>query len=120
MKKDLTAEDILKADDLKVEKVFIPEWDGFVYVRSLTGAERDAWEAEGYLSKNEKGQPNLYNLRARLVVLCAVDAEGNRLFTKEQAEALGEKNAGALDKIYERAQRLNALRDEDIEDLAGN
>ena len=38
-------EQILKADDLPKEKVNVPEWNVDVYVRALTAAERDGYEA---------------------------------------------------------------------------
>jgi len=40
----LTRDAILEAQDLQHEEVYIPEWGGSVRVRTLTGAERDAFE----------------------------------------------------------------------------
>ena len=45
MKKFLTRNEILAVDDLQTQKVDVPEWGGSVYVRGLTGSERDALEA---------------------------------------------------------------------------
>ncbi len=42
----LTGEEILGADDLPTEVVPVPEWDGTVIVRTLTGAERDHWTTD--------------------------------------------------------------------------
>ena len=47
----------------------------------------------------------------------ATDENGHRLFTDEDAEALGEKSGVALDRVWEVAQRINALRKEDVEAL---
>ena len=45
-KKYLTRDDILNADDLVREEVFIPEWNNMTaWVRSLTARERDSFEA---------------------------------------------------------------------------
>ena len=41
----LNREAILAAEDLPRELVEVPEWGGAVYVRALTGAERDQFEA---------------------------------------------------------------------------
>ena len=40
----LTREQILGSDDLKRQTVAVPEWGGDVFVRMLTGGERDAFE----------------------------------------------------------------------------
>ena len=32
---------ILGSDDREIERVPVPEWGGFVFVRNLSGAERD-------------------------------------------------------------------------------
>jgi hypothetical protein len=63
---------------------------------------------------------NLRNIRAKLVALTVVDEDGNRIFSDEDAEALGKKSAAALDRIFAVAQRLSGLRPEDVEELAGN
>jgi hypothetical protein len=46
----LTRDSILNAKDLKKELVKVPEWGGEVYVRCMTGSERDAFESEAYQS----------------------------------------------------------------------
>lgn len=107
----LTRDAILKADDLPKETVDVPEWGGGVLVRSMTGAERDAFEAQMF----EGGKARLQNLRARLVSQVCVDEQGNRLFTDEDIVALGAKSANALDRVFNAAQRLNAMGKEDVE-----
>ena len=41
----LTRDQILQANDLVTETVEVPEWGGSVFVKSLTGVERDQFEA---------------------------------------------------------------------------
>ena len=41
----LTKDQILEANDLQSESVTVPEWGGDVLVRTMTGADRDAFEA---------------------------------------------------------------------------
>ena len=60
------------------------------------------------------------NARARLVVLCAVGEDGKPLFTGDDIGPLGEKSAGALDRVYTVAARLSGLSPADQEELAGN
>jgi hypothetical protein len=113
----LSRGEILDAMDEKMEAVEIPEWGGFVYVKAMTGEERDALEASVVTGPGER---NLDNLRAKVVALSLVDAEGVRLFTLDDVEALGKKSASALDKVFSVAQRLSGLSRDDVKDLAGN
>ena len=42
----LSRDDILGSDDLRLERVDVPEWNGVLYVRVMTAGERDQFEAE--------------------------------------------------------------------------
>ncbi|MFO8014747.1 MAG: phage tail assembly chaperone [Phycisphaerae bacterium] len=106
---------ILAAEDTTTERLSVPEWGGDVYVRVMTAAERDAWENDLY-ARQQKGQA-LKNVRARLAVRVLVDEAGRRLFSDDDAAALGAKSGRALDRIFEAAQRLNGLGPEDVEAL---
>jgi hypothetical protein len=112
----LNKDAILKADDLKKEIVSVPEWGGEVIISAMTGYARDAWEQHLVQSKDNV----LSNIRARLVVACAVDEEGNRLFTEGDVIALGEKSVAALERCVKVAQRLNRLTETDLDDLQKN
>ena len=116
----LTRDAILQAEDLPRELVEVPEWGGAVYVRSLTGTERDAFEFSIVEQRGRSAKMNLRNIRAKLVALSIVDGEGNRLFTDTDVKALGQKSAAVLDRLFAVAQRLSGLRDEDVEELAKN
>lgn len=124
----LSKEAILSADDLVKELVEVPEWGGAVYVRALTGTERDAFEQsmvemrtvrQGRKQETVR-EMRLQNIRARLCALTICDEEGNRLFTDADVQALGRKSASALNRVFQVAQRLSGLTDEDVEELAGN
>tara|TARA_R110000824_G_scaffold354555_1_gene541664 strand:+ start:2298 stop:2645 length:348 start_codon:yes stop_codon:yes gene_type:complete len=106
---------ILKSDDLPKEVVNIPEWGGDVFVRTLTGTERDAFEQSMVQKKNK---PNLNNVRARFAVLTVCDEKGERLFSDNDSEALGKKSASALDRVFAVSQRLNGFSDSDSEELS--
>lgn len=114
----LTKEAILAATDLKFEEVEVPEWGGTVRVRSMTGADRDAFE-QAILDARDAGG-KLPNVRARLVAAALVDDAGVNLFTQADIEALGAKSIKALDRVYAVASRLNAIAPEDVEALEKN
>lgn len=112
----LSKEQILQADDLKKELVEVPEWDGQVWVRTLTGEELDSYET----SIVGKGKSDMRNIRSRLIARCVVDQDGNRLFADNEAEQLGGKSAAALDRLYDVAMRLNGRSEKDQKELEKN
>jgi len=115
---ELTAQDILSANDEVIEKVEVPEWKGHLWVRGLTGAERDAFEASILEGRGKNRQVNLKNFRAKLVAAAAINKNGERLFTSPgQVEALGKKNARALQRVFDVAQELSGLSETDVDEL---
>ena len=119
-KRFLTKAEILTKQDLKTEDVFIPEWDAWITVRSMSASQRDTFEA-GTIERNGKEvRTNLENIRARLCVLCMVGEDGEQLFDEADDHALGLKSAAALQRVFEVAQRLNGMREEDVNELAAN
>lgn len=115
----LTKEQILGSSDLPTESVEVPEWGGTIYIRTMSGSDRDAFE-QSMIDGKKSSVGNLANIRARLAVKTVCDASGQRLFDDADAEALGTKSAKALDRVFEVAQRLNGLGKKDIEALEGN
>lgn len=118
-KKGLTAKEILAASDIEIERVEIPEWKGFIYVKGMTGAERDQYEADMVTAKgpDEKRVIDMSDLRAKLGSMAICDEDGNRLFTEKDVRALTKKSAAALQRVFKVAQRLSGLSDEDLEEL---
>lgn len=120
--KILTAEEILGAADSSIEFVDVPEWGGRVGVKVMTGTERDAYEAAAY--RLREGNPAdkasfFQHARARLVASTACNEKGELLFTTRQLVELGAKSSTALDLVFDKAQRLNKLRAEDVKTEAG-
>lgn len=117
-------EDILKADDLPREKVYVEQWKMDVWIRSITSAERDDYEASLIQSsgrgRNMQVTPNLSNAKAKLVARALVDGDGKRIFTDAEAVKLGGKSARAISDLYAIAQRLSGLSDDDVEELVKN
>lgn len=110
---------ILEADDLKTEDVPVPEWGGEVRIRMLTGEQRDEYEASMFeMKKDGTPKQNLVNVRARLVMLCIVNEQGEQMFNRADVKLLGRKSAAALDRVASAAQELNGISDKDIEELA--
>ncbi|GEM_PF-929551 len=113
------AADILGIEDAIVQAVEVPEWGGkTVFVRSMSGKDRDAFEMAHVQLKDDAR----VNYRARLLVLAITDADGKRIFDDrpETVEALGKKNAAALGRLWKVAAKLNGMLDEEQENIRKN
>lgn len=120
----LTAEEILGADDMSHVDVPVPEWtpnyvDGDeprklrIQVMSAAGAIRFA-EAQG-------DQEKARDAMVRMVVECAVDDNGVRIFTEEQIVQLREKSFAVFQRLQEAALVLNGFATNDAgEEAAKN
>ncbi|MDR1383324.1 MAG: hypothetical protein LBJ67_05705 [Planctomycetaceae bacterium] len=91
-----------------------------VYVRELSGREKDAFESGLVSIKGRKQKLNLEDMRARMAVLVCCDAEGNAIFRPEDVEWLTKKSCRPLTRIYNAAKELNDLSNEDEEELLKN
>lgn len=94
----LTAADIFAAQDLRTETVDVPEWGGSIAVRTMT-----AKEAEDF------GETPKKDSLLRLVELCTVGPEGERLFTHEDLARLAEKSWVVILRVHLKAAELNGL-----------
>lgn len=106
---------ILAADDKKMVDMEVPEWNGSVKIRVMSGTERDRFEAEFV-----GGNKSVDMVRAKLVAKCLCDEDGTRLFTEQEIPQLGEKSAAVLDKLFTACMKLNRFTKDDVEELAGN
>lgn len=120
--KVLGRDEILGANDIKRELVPVPEWgeDAAVYVRSLTARERDDFERSMIEFRGDKQTVNLAQARAKLAAMAICDENGKRLFTDLDVKALGEKSASALQRVWDVAQGLSKISQEDMDELVKN
>jgi hypothetical protein len=110
---------LLKLRPLAREKVAVPEWGGDVFIRAMTGAERDEFEQEYMAAKKGSGD-YIPNLRARLLVRTVCDEQGKSLLTTNDIDALGAQSADIVSRLYNVASRLNGLSKADREELEKN
>jgi hypothetical protein len=108
---------ILGARTVPTEEVPIPALGIIVIVRGMTGKERDAFEASCFEGRGKKREFKMANLRAKLVAYCCVEADGHRVFSDEDAEALGAVRADVIDRLFGVAQRLSGMSDQDVDEL---
>jgi hypothetical protein len=123
---------ILKAPDIPSKPVEVPEWrdpetgDCQVIIRGLTGDELDDFQGsirQFRRTLDGKGMEPVLNqqgMHAKLLVKCLVDENGERLFQDSDAAELGAKAGVILDRLYDIAQELSGLSDEEKEEMEGN
>lgn len=116
----LSKDEILSASDIKIEKVAVPEWGGEVYVKGMTGAERDKFEASILELRGNTQKLNMVNVRAKLACYTICDESGERLFKEEEIAELAKKSAQALQRIFDVAQKLSGIGAEDVDSLLKN
>lgn len=113
----LTKDQILAAQDLETETVEVPQWGGSVMVRSLTARERGQL-ISSIVDQRAGGRTlKLTEIQVRTCAMAIVDAQGSRMFEEADIAKLSRKSASALQVVFEVAQRLSGLSDDQVEEL---
>jgi hypothetical protein len=118
----ISRDEFLSAQALATEWVPVPELgqDKGVFVRVLSGSERDAWEAGLAELRKAGNKAHMQNFRARYVAVCACDDQGKPIFSDADVDALGAKSGVLLDRIFDAARKLNKMFPESAEAEAKN
>lgn len=116
-KKRLSREEILNSQDIKIEEVDVPEWGGIILVRGIGGRERDSYQQS---LSDGRWKLKWENATAKLVAMACIDGDGKRLFSDDDIKALGEKSAGALQRIFDVALRLSGMSQGAFEEIQKN
>ena len=122
----LSKENLLAKEKLEIVKVVFDSGD-YVYVRQMTGHERDVFE-QSLLKKNRdsKGTVISYeqateDFRAKLAVVTLCNENGDAILEPKDYPALSRNmSAKRLEKIINTAQKLNAITEEDKEEIVKN
>lgn len=103
----LSKSDILGADDLKIERVPVPEWPGkdgqpgIIVLRQMSAAESMAI-TKLMIDNSTDGM-------FIILAASAIDDNGERLFTMDDIEALRGKSMKVLDRLQRACLRLNSM-----------
>lgn len=93
---------------------------GTVWVRGMTGTERDSWE-QTVFAKRKGAKDEVYPYyRASLIVRSVCDDKGARLFSDEDIVRVSEMPADILDDIYDVAARLSGISQEEVDRIEKN
>jgi len=122
----LNRQDLLKKVELKIEKVEFPD-NTHVFVREMTGRERDRYERWVMANEREDEQGNLTfersleDLRAKLAVNTVCDEHGDLLLTEEDITILSTRMpAWKMQLIVNAAHKVNKISREEQEALVKN
>ena len=113
---------ILATTVRSVKLVRIPEWDGEVYVRQITGLERDEMDMAG-ADPDTMGatRRSMGGFRAKCAIYFLSDAEGNRLFPAlSDWEQLAQLHGNAIDRIVDEGRKFNGMTAESMDGLEKN
>jgi len=122
----LGKKDLLKKQELQIERVDLDN-DEYVFVREMTGRERDKWEQSMVKEKKDNTgkvigyDRNLLDFRAKLAAISVCDELGNSILDYDDFIELSKNmSAKRLEKIITAAQKLNNITETDKETLLKN
>ena len=110
----------------------VPAWGDHVYIRRLSGDERDAWdlwqinqvydEDDEKAGKGKEGRLRIETrgIRAFLVCRGVCDERGERLFADDEMRLVGSFDGEAVDYLYDQIREYNGLSTESQEELEKN
>jgi len=117
----LSREDLLQIGKvLKLEKVEIAAGKAPVFVREMTGTERDAFEASIVTMRGKNADVNMKDARAKLLVKTLANEKGDRMFKDGEEQVVGAMGAALVDRLFTVAQRINGLSDKDVKELTAD
>lgn len=111
--------ELLAANKRRFKEVELP--GGLtVRIRSLSERERAAFDTSVLAKKGGLDRDKLNDARQRLIVLCAVDGNGNLLFSEADLPAIQDLDAAVTQALYDACVAWNGMNDEDMEALVKN
>ena len=111
-------DDIILADKKPLKAVEVPDWGLTVYIKQLTVGERDSYESEIFNASKERKGALMDDPRSKFLFRTLCDSEGKPL-CKEYSQ-LKSLSSRPMELLFQEAQKVNRLTDEDIEELSGN
>jgi hypothetical protein len=122
----LSRETLLSKEKLEIRKVDLEDGN-YVYVRQMTGHERDIFEQSLMKKIRDKNglivsvDQAIEDFRAKLAVVTVCDETGKLILQPSDVTSLSQnRSAKTLDTIITEAQALNAITEKDKEELVKN
>ncbi len=119
MIKTLTKADIF-AIPLATRAVDVPEWGGTVYVRAMSGAQRDEFDCV-VASKTVDGKvTDPSGFKSLLVFMTACNNTGELMFCKDDEDALDGTSGAALERVALAAMEVNGMTPSSVKGMEEN
>lgn len=121
----LDREKLLEKDKLEIVRVDFGK-DDYVFVRQMTGRERDRFERSLMRDVRDKRGNLTYervldDFRAKLVVNTICDESGKLLLKADDISTLSQNmSAAKLELLVNKSQELNRISEEDKEEIIKN
>ncbi len=113
----VTKEQLAELLNVPAEQVTVPVF-GTVWMRGMSGVQRDAFDASCIEGRGKKRDVNIKNVRAKVVVACTYDSQNaERFFSDGDLDALSQGRADVLDRLYTVGARLSGISSEDEDNL---
>ncbi|ATW27948.1 hypothetical protein [Candidatus Formimonas warabiya] len=110
---------ILNVQDIRAEKLEVPEWGVEVLVKALKGSQRAELLQNNINAKT--GEMNLKTLYTELVIASTCDPETQEpVFASSDRDTLAEKSGAVLERIAQLAMRLSGLTQNAVDGMAKN
>ena len=106
-------EKIRKAEDLKREKIGIPEWDLEVVMTALTSREKIIVAEQMPSKDKDTTMVDQLELQYKIIALCLKDENGKTIIPIEKSDILASKNAEVVDRLIEVCNRVNGFDKKD-------
>jgi hypothetical protein len=105
---------ILNIDDRSTQLVNVPEWGVDIYIRSLSGTDREQF------IERSNGLDSEVDKNSLLLTTIICDENNKQLFTEADVPALSGKDSGVLDRLVRLALEINGLGSDSLEDAVKN
>ena len=104
----LNREQILnKSGAFRTKQVNVPEWDGDVIIKELSGRDFVEMQKE---SSEDNMKPDYYG---KIIQMSVVDEAGKKMFSKADVEALSELGGTILTNLVKEIVEFNRMKDVD-------
>jgi hypothetical protein len=99
----LSRKEILGLNDAKIVKVAVPEWNGDVYIKALSGEERAVYADKLNQLKRDVDKLSL------ILVTTLCDEAGKALFSHEDIPELNKRSSMVIDRLANESFKVNGL-----------
>lgn len=104
----LNRDQILR-QQLRTKKIFVEEWDGYVYIKEMSAQDMQANANFALTKRGETDMAKAVRIPARIACRQVVDEAGGRVFTDHDIQQLERLNHSAISYISEQVNALSGI-----------